>query len=402
MEDRITRLRVAGLRTLADVTLDLDGLSVLVGENGVGKSSLVEACELLRRVPRQTFLEEFQSIHGGFRGLLRRGTRALSLAVYVDGPEGDLEYELLLFYGYGAELHISEYLGNVRGEGRPKTAFFRRAGSAVFSRSYLSVSVEEDSVTIPPDRLALHSFGVAPPHPAVTRMLKLLEAIEVHLPFQTLPRWGSDSRHSVMRDSVPIQSATRLERFGANLPNAFHTLKNEKSDAHWRETMDYVRLGLGDDVESINTRPDASGGYIALTLKRRGVETQEPAYLLSEGQLAYLAFVALFRLEAPTSLLVFDEPELHLHPQLMARVLGFFESIGERAPVLLATHSDRLLDSLENPAKAAVLCELDENRATRLLRPDPEALAEWLKNYRGLGDLRSAGYESAIFTKDQS
>lgn len=36
MEDRITQLRVDGLRTLADVTLDLDGLSVLVGENGVG------------------------------------------------------------------------------------------------------------------------------------------------------------------------------------------------------------------------------------------------------------------------------------------------------------------------------------------------------------------------------
>lgn len=40
--DRITQLRVKGLRTLADVTLPLGELTVLIGENGVGKSSVEE------------------------------------------------------------------------------------------------------------------------------------------------------------------------------------------------------------------------------------------------------------------------------------------------------------------------------------------------------------------------
>ena len=47
-KDRITRLYVEGLRTLADLSLPLDGLTVLIGENGSGKSSILEACEILR------------------------------------------------------------------------------------------------------------------------------------------------------------------------------------------------------------------------------------------------------------------------------------------------------------------------------------------------------------------
>ena len=42
----ITELRIAGLRTLADVRLSLRELTVLIGANGTGKNSIIEACEL--------------------------------------------------------------------------------------------------------------------------------------------------------------------------------------------------------------------------------------------------------------------------------------------------------------------------------------------------------------------
>jgi hypothetical protein len=44
-----------------------------------------------------------------------------------------------------------------------------------------------------------------------------------------------------------------------------------------------------------------------------------------------------------------------------------------------------------------VLCELDEHHATRLVRPDPASLSSWLEDYRGLGELRAAGYEHVAF-----
>jgi len=133
--------------------------------------------------------------------------------------------------------------------------------------------------------------------------------------------------------------------------------------------MDYVRMGLGRDVESINLRADPGGGSIALRLKIAGIDEQLPAFALSDGMLAYLCFVALYRLNTKKTLIAFDEPETHLHPELLQRVLGFFEAMAKDRPVLLATHSDRLLDGLADPARSVVLCELDERRATKLKSP---------------------------------
>ena len=75
------------------------------------------------------------------------------------------------------------------------------------------------------------------------------------------------------------------------------------------------------------------------------------------------------------------------------RVLDFFTLMSADHPVLLATHSDRLLDGLERPADQIKVCERDpKDNQTRLRALDPEALRQWLDEYRGVGDVRSAGY----------
>src|SRR5687767_9330353 len=79
----ITELRVKGLRTLEDVRLRLDGLTVLIGDNGSGKSSLIEACEILRRAAGEEFWDELHTIHGGMAALLRQGADRLELGVTV-------------------------------------------------------------------------------------------------------------------------------------------------------------------------------------------------------------------------------------------------------------------------------------------------------------------------------
>lgn len=400
--DRITRVRVEGMRTLADVTLDLSGgLTVLIGENGSGKSSLIEALEILRRASSEAFLEQLQKVHGGVGPLLRFGATSLKLAVSacVGGRFGrDVEYRLSLGSGGNIE---SEWLGFLaEDEAESERAVLVRQES---SMEYMTDETHDETFTrnIDPRRLALTSFGDFRPYWVMSRMLDLLKSIDVQLPFDATARWAQLSRGQVapLRGATVIEPADALSRFGLNLANAFSTLKNDFSDAHWRETMDYVRLGLGRDVESVNVRADPGGGSIALRVKYAGLDEQVPAFSLSDGALTYLCFVALYRLNAGKSLIAFDEPETHLHPELLMRVLGFFESMGEERPVVLATHSDRLLDGLSDPARSVVLCELDERRATKLVRPDPEALQEWLADYRGLGDIRSAGHAASIMTR---
>lgn len=204
-----------------------------------------------------------------------------------------------------------------------------------------------------------------------------------------------------MRESQLLQPAQRLELLGLNLSNVFHSLKNDHSNAHWNETLDHVRLGLGDDIEDISASADAAGGQHAISVNFKS-SGRLPAMALSDGTLVYLAFVALLRAPSSRSLLAFDEPELHLHPGLLVRVLSMFETVAATCPVVLATHSDRLLDALQDPAKSVVLCDLDEKRATRLLRPNKAMLTKWLTKYRGLGDIRSTGLQDAVIPRPEA
>jgi predicted ATPase len=402
---RIREITVRGLRTLADVTLHLGGLTVLIGDNGSGKSSLIEACELLRRAASESFSDDLQQVHGGAASLLRFGAAGIQLVLRVEVRSSVLDYSLTIHEDGSI---ASEWLGIVypRDKGQiddgtePPVTLLQRSGTSFEFRT----DETGDSLLqkrIDPRRLALTSFGEFPPSGMMATMIEAMRGIDVQLPFETTARWAQRSRvqASPIRSAVTIEPATALSRFGNNLANAFNTLKNDFSEEHWRETMDYVRLGLGYDVESINTRADPGGGSIALRLKYAGLDQQMPAFSLSDGMLSYLCFVALFRLNTQKSMIAFDEPETHLHPELLMRVLDFFEALAEERPIVLATHSDRLLDGLSDPARSVVLCELDEHKATRLVLPDAEALTDWLKDYRGLGDVRSAGHAASVLTR---
>lgn len=399
-KDRVTEIRVEGLRALGRISLRLSGLTVLIGENGTGKSSVIEACEILRRATAPRFLDELGTIHGFPSSMLRVGATRLVLGVRVQNDSDDpLDYEFGIAFDGRHVVIGHEFLlyGPQAGHPYPLTVIERsRSAARLFDQG------QQKLVDFQPsnDRLMLSSFGTRSPNRQIERMMDVLEQFQVHLPFDVQALWASRAlgRPTPLRVSTTHIPADRLSRLGLNLANTFSALKNDFGEAHWQETMQCVRLGLGADVESVNTRADPGGGSIGLWLKYKAFDEQFPAAVLSDGTLAYLAFVALYRLSAKDTLLAFDTPEAHLHPRLLLRVLDFMEAMAQERTVLLATQSDALLDGLSEPASSVVLCELDEGRATRLVRPDPRALDLWQERYRGLGDVRAAGHESSVMT----
>lgn len=388
---RLTRIRIQGLRTLEDVSIDLGKLTVLIGDNGAGKSSILEACEILRHVADGTsFLERVNSVHGGLHELRRFGTSTVTLGARAAVGSKTCDYEIAIGDGgihrellrVGSTVHLSRDL---------QVAWILKAdGSAKFELR-------------PPDpsRTMLSTPLPFAPSTAVSGMIPLLIDIEVHTAFDTTSRWIARAmkRETPLRSSRTLSPVGRVGIMGENLANAFFKLRNGRSPEDWGETLELVRLGLGYDVEDVVTEAQPGGGAIALTVKLTNPPAELPAYMLSDGMLAYLAFVAVFRLSGPGGLLAFDEPETHLHPELLARVMNFMHTAAEQRPVLLATHSDRLLDHLEDPAGSVVLCELDENRATHLVRPDAIGLKEWLVHYKGVGSVRMAGHGSGLFPR---
>lgn len=383
---RITQLRISGMRVIEDVTLDLGGLSVLIGDNGTGKSSIVEALELLRLASQPTSLirDVIHTKFGGFHALLRRGSQALRLGARIQDESGTA-------IDYDVELRSS-------------------GTSAVVSREWATLVEESTGMTLgpyerafagpdrqfPTDRVELPEGALR--DALLQRVQEGFQRIDVHVPFETRPLWQQQELDIRTSPRLPcvVEATSRLARYGNNLANAFQELRNRGGDV-WQRVLERSRLGIRHDVEEFRLTARRRGEVELELVFGRDPDHPLPVEYLSEGQLSYVCMVALCELSGDSSILAFDEPELHLHPGLLARVVFMLEDLAGSIPVLLTTHSDRLLDCLDSPATSVILVDLDEKGVTRLRRPNQEVLADWLKDYRGIGSLRAEGYTEHVF-----
>jgi predicted ATPase len=140
--------------------------------------------------------------------------------------------------------------------------------------------------------------------------------------------------------------------------------------------------------QSIRFPPGPGRGLITLTWldSRSGAEL----YLddMSEGMRVYLALLAALHAPDRPALIAFDEPERSLHPRALRRIVKVMESRAEQTPVIVATHSDRLLDHLEAPAQALRITRFSSADGVRLEQLDADLLDAWLKDYT-LSELRA-------------
>ena len=90
--DRLTHLSIGGMRYIDQIKLDLGAFTVLIGENGAGKSTIVEALELLRKAATESpFVDKLYQPHAGTR-VVRSGTRGFFLEARIAGAGRPLIY----------------------------------------------------------------------------------------------------------------------------------------------------------------------------------------------------------------------------------------------------------------------------------------------------------------------
>ena len=364
---------------------------MLIGPNGAGKSTVVEACELLRKAgSERPFVGRLFDAHGGPPALLRKQAKRLQLGVRLLSATGaELTYRVSL-RSVGTALTVEREAATLQEPKKSAQRLLERA-----QNSYVLGAPEGGAAAHPVDDDDLALTAAAFGTPELKAIQTALASIEVHTAVDARAPWTTAAGEAGPRSSNVVRPVTRVELGGRNLPNVYHALRNQPD---WPETLECIRLALGDQVESVITPADPSGGRIGLALHVRGIGEIE-AFAMSDGQLAYLTLLGVMRLRrpVPSALVVFDEPDLHLHPGLTRRLMADLETFSRSTGVLVATHSDAMLDALTDPATSSVLCELDEHHATRLVRPDPASLEPWLDDYRGLGELRAAGYEHVVF-----
>jgi predicted ATPase len=88
------------------------------------------------------------------------------------------------------------------------------------------------------------------------------------------------------------------------------------------------------------------GGRFDVALHQPGMLRPLAGAELSDGTLRYLLLVAALLTPDPPPLMVLNEPETSLHPELLAPLARLVRAAGERSQVMVVSHSDALIGEL--------------------------------------------------------
>jgi predicted ATPase len=347
-----------------------------VGPNQAGKSTILDVIDLLRSAADKDLYPGLVRRRGGFARIAWRGEDPGSIQIAVDlrpvsGPV--IRYELVLI-GTGAEDYLVARERIYRQHGHDwQLALDVDGGRAeIRGRVFPAPDRRELFITQVPALFTL---------PEIETVRTALAAMAVYPHLSAAAAWASVETPG-MRGPTRPEPGARLLPTGVNLVAALHSLR-EESPEQWELFLEITRR-VFPDLDDIRL-PSAVRGYVQLAWKDRRFESPFDASDLSDGTLAFLASLSAL-LQPGTSLVAIDEPERHLHPEALYRLLGAARLRSDSHPVVFATQSDRLLGFLDDIPESIVAVRSGES-GTELVRPDSESLQEWLKKF-SLADMR--------------
>jgi predicted ATPase len=99
-----------------------------------------------------------------------------------------------------------------------------------------------------------------------------------------------------------------------------------------------------DVATEVSTRDQGKIGHV-LQVKTKGLESLHDLTNVGVGVSQVLPIIVMALLAEPPALLIFEQPELHLHPRVQARLADFFLSVALTGKqCVLETHSEYLVE----------------------------------------------------------
>lgn len=390
----LTRLSVKNFRLLRDVTIDVEPGKpiVLIGPNGAGKSSVIQVLDLLGRFATEGFKEAMQALGGG-RALATANSNEVTFEVTTVAAMGyeppfPLRYRVAFksYSGVAAEWMQSQLDGTP-----PSQDVERTEGSLSLLNARTGEKDEQKLGSGAESKLAFELVKQQSFYWMLDELQRRLADICAYNGFLTTPLWARDVREGRFSpfDGVVLAPCPRIDSRGLDLINALHYLQSSHPD-EWDELERNFKAEFP-FVQRLEFPADPAGGRIGLAWRdRRYPGVRMHGHQMSEGMATYLCLLAAILTPEPATAIAFDEPDRHLHPSALRRVAHLLERLSERTAVFVATHSDRFLDYLSDPAGSLRVCEPSNEGVT--IRPlDREALDAWRAEYT-LSELRERGH----------
>jgi predicted ATPase len=392
----LTRLSVKNFRLLRDVTIDVEPGKpiVLIGPNSSGKSSVIQVLDLLARMAGEGWETGTKAL-GGTGGFVTVDAdeqyveAKIELALSMEGlGVNAFRYLLWLIDSWPYAEELDARFGDAEDGGRE---LVRRIQADFWVWNERTGAKDELPASVAAEReLSFHLVKNQSSYPALAALRASLAGIRVYDGFLTTPLWTRDiqeSRISPFGGAV-IEPCPRIDRRGLDLINALHYLQSSHPD-EWDDLERSFKAEFP-FVQRIEFPADPAGGRIGLGWRdRRYPGVRMHGHQMSEGMAAYLCLLAAVLSPYPAAAIAFDEPDRHLHPSALRRIVYLLEKLSERTAVFVATHSDRFLDYLSDPAGSLRVCEPSEDGVT-IRRLNADALNAWREEYT-MSELRAQG-----------
>lgn len=365
---RIEQVRIQGYRRLRDVTVQVRPLTVLIGANGSGKTSYLEAWTLLAGACWLKLADNLTKFGGIASVLTKDRTDGLTFGVDARTAHGSaLEYKLRLEpLGQGYRIAHEE--------------LSERPVPVAVPIQHISASGADVRYLDPESgRIVRPNWQFSPLETALAQVPKMFQTSEEfrqHLSLCAAFGLLDVSPTAPIRLPQPLAPADLPGPQGGQLVSCLYSLRETDRD-RYEVLLDTISAGFP-DFERLDFPPVAAG-TLAMTWKDRNFSTPLYMHQLSEGTLRFLWIATtLLQNRQPITTLMIDEPEVSLHPELLRLLVDLMHETARRSNVVVATHSDRLIRCLD-PSEVLVADVVDG--MSRFTWGDELDLAHWLSDY---------------------
>lgn len=360
----IDKLTIEGYRSIRKLEdFQLHGLNVLIGANGAGKSNFVGFFRLLRQLGERK-LQVAVGTEGGADACLYLGPK-ITQKLAANLHFGDNGYQFTLVPTVDNRLIFAEEV----------TVF---EGSYGTSRDPLGSGHSEARLPDLKDDPGVRGAAHGVPHYV----------------FDALSSWVVYHFHDTsatagVRRTKPINDNEYLRHDAENLA-AFLFRIRQTHPANYEKIRDAARLAAP-FFDDFKLRP-IPGNEEMIQLEWRQKDSDYPFRVsqLSDGTLRFMCLATALLQPSPPSTMLFDEPELGLHPFALTLLGNLFRQaampLGQKLvlhQLIVSTQSAALLN--EFAPEDVIVVEREQGEST-FRRLDPAQLSEWLQEY-SLGEL---------------
>ncbi|BCT91405.1 hypothetical protein LYSHEL_04290 [Lysobacter helvus] len=341
----LTTLAVSSYRSLRDIVVPMSRLNLVTGANGSGKSNLYRALRLLAETSRGGVVPALAR-EGGLQSTLWAGpegggsqgtvrTQPIALRLGFAGEDFGYAIDLGLPTPSSSQFRLDPEIKREAIWSGP----FLRASNLLVDRSGPMVRVRDGrSWRVAQQHLpafdSLFDHVVDPaPSPEVLVLRERIRGWRFYDHFRS-------DRDAPARQSQPGTRTPVLSHDGSDLAAAWQTIV-EIGDV---EALD---AAVDDAFPGASVSVMEEAGRFRLRFDQVGLLRPLDAAELSDGTLRYLLWIAALHTPRPPALMVLNEPETSLHPDLLPPLARLIRAAAQRCQVWVVSHASRLIAALE-------------------------------------------------------